>query len=400
MEVPKLIQCPHCGAPHYYIYFNDGKKRTQLKCKVCKHTFQIKKRFRKSKKDFELYCPYCGNKLYKWKIKNKLTIYKCGNKKCDFRQAKLKSLSPAEKMMQKLTPTHFKLNYQYREYHFSEDDLKHSVPKSISKTRVNLSKIHSSNNMLGLILSLHISFALSARKTALLMNQIFGAKISGQTVLNYAEAAAPYCHKFNMDNKGSIDKILAGDETYIKVKGKHHYIWFFISTKKRKIVSYHVSDSRKTKPAIIAMLEAIRTAKKTQTITIVTDGNPSYIAGMHFINNEFKEKSKRNGNETKIDKLKHIKVIGLKNLDETSTKYRSFKQIIERLNRTYKQNAKAAAGFNSFNGAVSLTTLFVTHYNFLRPHSSLNYNVPIAFPALNDCRTIQEKRLKILSLAA
>jgi len=303
-------------------------------------------------------------------------------------------------MIQKMTPSHFKLNYQYREYHFTEDDLKHSVPKALNDTRVNLSKIHSSNNMLGLILSLHISFAINAKKTALLMNQIFGAKISGQTVRNYAEAAAPYCHKFNMDNKGPIDNILAGDETYIKVMGKHHYIWFFISPKKRKIVAYHVSDSRETGPAITAMLEAIRTAKKDQIITIVTDGNPSYIAGMHFINNYFKEKNKKNGEKNETDKLKHIKVIGLKNLDETSTKYRVFKQIIERLNRTYKQNAKAAAGFHSFNGAVSLTTLFVTHYNFLRPHSTLSYNTPIPLPVLNDCRTLQEKWLKILSLAA
>ena len=41
---------------------------------------------------------------------------------------------------------------------------------------------------------------------------------------------------------------------------------------------------------------------------------------------------------------------------------------MERLNRTYKYHIRPAHGFNCDNGAVALTTLFVTHYNFLRPH--------------------------------
>ncbi len=389
-----MIICTHCGAPHIYIYFNDGKKRTQLKCKVCKSTFQIQKRYRKSKKDFDLNCPYCGYKLYEWKVKDKLTIYKCGNKKCDLRQSRLKSLSPAERMMQKLTPTHFKLNYQYREYHLTEEDLKHSEPEY--DTKVNLSKIYSSSKMLGLILSLHVSFSLSSRKTALFINQMYGEPISGQTVLNYAKAAAPYCHKFNMENKGSINNLIAGDETYIKVKGKHHYIWFFISIKTRQIIAYHVSDSRDTEPAITAMLEAIRTARKDQRITMVVDGNPSYGAGRHYINNEHETHK----NKKEEYKLKLINVIGLKNQDAVSTKYRAFKQIIERLNRTYKQHSRVAAGFNTFNGAVSHTALFVTHYNFLRPHNKLSFNVPAPLPILKNCRTLPERWLKIISLAA
>ncbi len=296
--------------------------------------------------------------------------------------------------MQKLTPTHFKLNYQYREYHFIEEDLIHSHPKPPNKSRVNLSRIHSSDNLLGLILTMHISFSMSARKTALFLRLVFGVKISGQTVLNYAEAASYYCHKFNMNNKGPIDDISAGDETYIKIKGIHHYVWFFVSSKSRKITAYHVDNSRKTLPATTAMLEAIRTAKEDQTITLITDGNPSYPAGLHFINNEHDVYKK------KLNKIKHIKVIGLQNLDKDSENNRKFKQIIERLNRTYKQNAKAAAGFNTINGAIALTTLFVTHYNFLRPHMALDYNTPVSLHRLNKCQTIQEKWLKILSLAA
>jgi len=61
---------------------------------------------------------------------------------------------------------------------------------------------------------------------------------------------------------------------------------------------------------------------------------------------------------------------------------------------------KPSHGFNVVNGAVAFTTLFVTHYNFLRPHMSLNYKTPIQLPELQDISTIQGKWAKILSLAA
>ncbi|WP_460178043.1 integrase core domain-containing protein [Thermodesulfovibrio hydrogeniphilus] len=72
---------------------------------------------------------------------------------------------------------------------------------------------------------------------------------------------------------------------------------------------------------------------------------------------------------------------------------------MERLNRTFKSHIKPAHGFNSLNGAAALVTLFVTHYNFLRPHMSLNYKPPIQLPELDSISTIQGKWIKILSMA-
>jgi putative transposase len=86
-----------------------------------------------------------------------------------------------------------------------------------------------------------------------------------------------------------------------------------------------------------------------------------------------------------------LQVIGLENLDAVSTEYRPFKQLIERLNRTYKYHVRSACGFATRNGAVALTTLFVTHYNFLRPHMALQYGVPIPLPELNSVATLQGK---------
>ena len=216
---------------------------------------------------------------------------------------------------------------------------------------------------------------------------MYNISISYQTVLNYIEAAAYYCHNFNLNNKGDIDNIQAGDETYIKVYGKNNYTFFFISPKKKTITSYHVDNNRGVLPATIAMLEAKRTTSASQQITYITDGNPSYIAGLHYLN--LNEKNN----------ITHHKVIGLKNLDIQSETYREFKQIIERLNGTYKYHIRAGRGFKSMNGAVALTTLFVTYYNFLRPHSSLNYSTPVKIPELSSVETIQSKWYRILSMA-
>ena len=191
-----------------------------------------------------------------------------------------------------------------------------------------------------------------------------------------------------MKYKGCIDDISAGDEAYIKVMGKQQYVFFFLSSQNLKITAYHVANSRETLPAVIAMNEAIRTANPEQSIILVTDGNPSYPAGIHFLNAQ-REKN-----------LTHRKVIGLQNLDSESEAYRVFKQLIERLNRTFKHHVKPSHGFNSMNGAVALVTLFVTHYNFLRPHMSLQWQVPIPLKELEGISTIQGRWAKILSLAA
>jgi transposase-like protein len=384
--VPAQITCHLCGAPHIYIYYNDGRKRSQLMCKVCGHLFQLERRFRKHDQA-RYFCPYCNYALYTWKQRKEVTIYKCPNDKCQHRLQAEAKLNSAERLVQKTLSSQFKLCYQYREYHYKPGELNHSAP---AKPDIDLNRIHNSADILGLILTFYVSFAMPARKTSQILKSVFNVKVSYQTVLNYAAAAAFHCHSVNLKHKGDIDDISAGDETYIKVMGQHNYVFFFISSGNLKITAYHLADSRDTQPAITAMQEAIRTARPDQPITLITDGNPSYPAGIHFINST----------PDITPQIQHHKVIGLQNLDSESKEFRPYKQLIERLNRTYKYHVKPACGFAATNGAIALTTLFVTHYNFLRPHMSLGYKTPIHLPQLDNISTIQGKWTKILSIAA
>ena len=66
-------------------------------------------------------------------------------------------------------------------------------------------------------------------------------------------------------------------------------------------------------------------------------------------------------------------VIGLTNDDEVSKKFRPYKQMIERLNRTYKASYRPTNGFDNYDGANYNLSLWVAYYNFLRPHKHTNY---------------------------
>jgi len=357
----------------------------QLKCKVCNQTFQISKPLRQKKTKY--YCPYCDHALYTWKQTNRSTIYKCGNDECSYRKEAYKKLNASEKFRFKINSNHFKINYQSREYHLTPDQYQHSAPLPPEKTNVDIQRIHKSDNILGLILAFYISFALSARQTAFVLREVFGVNVSYQTVLNYAQSAAYYAHQFNFKQKGSIDDVSVGDETYIKIEGRTNYVWFALSSKKHSITAYHLSDKRDTVSAIATINEAIRTARPGQELTYITDGLGSYIEAIQFLNKNQQQ-----------NKISHVQVIGLENKDEVSEEYRPFKQMIERFNRTYKHHCKASAGFNCNNGAMALTTLFVTYFNFLRPHMALRYQTPIHIEQLETIRTIQGKWIALLSM--
>jgi transposase-like protein len=380
--VPAHTKCPHCSAPLQYLYLNNGRENSQILCKVCNNLSSLNTRQLKTK----YWCPHCGYALYRWKDSEMVTKYKCDNDRCPAYLKALEKLNPKERKLQKERPSQFKLRYQFQEYHFTRKEIMPSMP---DPPKVDLARVFNPDNIVGLALTFHVSFGLAARKTALIMKQVFNHDISYQTVLNYAEAAAYYCHDFNQRYKGDIDDTSVGDETYIKIQGDHAYTFLALSPKPHKISAYEVSWFRDVLPATRTINEAVRTAGKDQQITFISDGNPAYPAAIHFLNLESKEG----------EKIMHKKVIGLQNLDDESETFRPFKQLIERLNRTYKYHTRSASGFKNRNGAMVLTILFVTHYNFLRPHWALQGKVPIPLDELKGIPTIQAKWCKILDIA-
>jgi len=281
----------------------------------------------------------------------------------------------------------FKLCYQYREYHFKPADVQTAKPTASS---VDLNRIHKHLSTVGLVLGYSVSFGMSSRMTMQVLRRIHQITISHQTVLNYVQAAAVLADNFTAKHLGPLtDTQMAGDETYIRVAGEWNYTWFAIVGQTRAIRAYHVSDQRDTLAATATLAMAMKDADPSDSpIEIIADGNPSYDAAVHVINAD------KNGVP-----LARRTVIGLANEDDESELYRPLKQLVERLNRTYKFHTRARSGFKNQQGAIALTSLFVAYYNFLRPHGYLKGNPPIPIAELQHPATLQGQWLKLLQMA-
>lgn len=159
---------------------------------------------------------------------------------------------------------------------------------------------------------------------------------------------------------------LSADETYIKVRGSKAYIWFIMDAASRSIIGYRVSDNRSVGPCILAMRMAFRHFKELpKNFKFIADGYSAYpLAAMEFARN-FKD----------AFNFKITQVIGLTNDDEVSKEFRPYKQMIERLNRTYKTSYRQTNGFGNYDGANYDLALWVAYYNFLRPHKHTDYQV-------------------------
>ena len=237
-----------------------------------------------------------------------------------------------------------------------------TLPKNASSLK--FSKFDS--HVMSLCLTLHVNLSLSLRKTSQALKDLYNISISHQQIANYCKTAAicvkPFVDHYNY-NPGTI---LTADETYIKIRGIKGYIWFIMDAASRSILGYQVSDNRSVGPCILAMRMAFKHFKELpKNFKFIADGYSAYpLAAQQFF--------LKFGDKFKFD---ITRVIGLTNNDAVSKEFCPFKQMIERLNRTYKASYRPTNGFDSIDGANYDLALWVAYYNFLRPHKHNHYKV-------------------------
>lgn len=381
-KVSNTITCPYCGAPHIYLYDNNGGKG-QFLCKVCSQTFNYQIIYSKA---IKRKCPYCDHTLAKVKERKEFDIYKCKNDDCAYYKVNLSLMSQDDKKRFEKAPFLFKVRYIYREFKYdfkplSNENLETNLPA------VDISKIHCSSHTLGLILTYYVNYGLSSRKTAAIMMDIHQLKISHQTVLNYADAVSSLIKPFVDDYPYELSNSYCGDETYLKVKGKWQYLFFFFDSVKKIILSYRLSPHRDTLSAIKALDDVLAKIKTLpDDLAFIVDGNPIYLLAQHYF--------AQHGIHFDIHQ-----VIGLTNEDPISTEYRPLKEIVERLNRTFKRSYKTTTGFKSSAGSIAFINLFVAYFNFLRPHSALEEKVPVLIPELDSQPHMPARWGKLIELA-
>ena len=350
--------CPRCGAPKIFLYKNNGAKG-QMLCKVCDTKFAPNENKFSSAK---LRCPHCSNALVPKKNRKHFIIHKCVNPKCSYYLHNLKKVDK-EHLEKDYGKNKYKLHYIYREFtvDFFRMDL-NSLPKNSSSLKFSKHNAH----VMSLCLTLHVNLGLSLRKTAQALKDLYNIQISHQQVANYARTAAIVIKPFVDNYDYNTGNTFTADETYIKVRGIKGYIWFIMDVVSRSIIGYQVSDNRGVGPCILAMRMAFRHLKELpKRFKFIADGYSAYpLAAQQFFH-EF-------GDKFKFD---ITQVIGLTNDDEVSKEFRPYKQMIERLNRTFKTSYRVSCGYDNYEGANYNVALWVAYYNFLRPHKHNRYQV-------------------------
>lgn len=358
-SIPEDCSCPRCKAPSIYLYRNNGKKG-QLLCKICQGVFSPNENG--FSKEYTLKCPHCGHSLSHKKDRKHFVIHKCVNPKCPFYLHNLKKVDKKD-LDESYGKNKYKLHYIYREFQIDFFRMSlDSLPKNASSLRFRRHDAH----VMSLCLTMHINLGLSLRKTSQALKDLYNIQISHQQVANYCKTAAVCIKPFVDHYDYKPQNLFTADETYIKIRGIKTYIWFIMDAASRSILGYQVSDNRGVGPCILAMRMAFRCFKELpEKFRFIADGYSAYpLAAQQFFR-EFGDKFK----------FEITQVIGLTNEDAVSKEFRPYKQMIERLNRTYKQSYRPTNGFDGIDGANYNLALWVAYYNFLRPHKETGYKV-------------------------
>lgn len=364
--ISKDCTCPICSAPVDYLYRNNGGAG-QLLCKVCSNTFPEKPQITSSA--LLLRCPHCSHALVQKKHRKHFIIHKCVNPKCPYYLRNLKKVDKDD-LSEDYGKNKYKLHYIYREFmiDFFKFDIT-TLPKNASS--LNFSKHNA--EIMSLCLTYKVNLGLSLRKTAQALKDIHGISISHQMVANYCKTAALCVKPFVDTYPYEKGEVFTADETYIKVRGVKGFIWFVMDVASRAIIGYQLSDNRGVGPCIMAMRMAFQRVKEIpEHFRFIADAYSAYpLAAQQFF--------RQYGDRFKFD---ITQVVGLTNDDAVSTEFRPYKQMIERLNRTYKASYRPTNGFDNYNGASYDLALWVAYYNFLRPHQIHQYKRPLVEDAM------------------
>lgn len=145
------------------------------------------------------------------------------------------------------------------------------------------------------------------------------------------------------------------DETVLKLKekgGSKAWFWDLIDSKSRFLLASHISETRGTKDAQALMERAAARANKTPKV-VITDKLASYLDGVEMAY----------GADTK-----HIPSKSLTSTPGT--------QLIERFHNQLKDRTKVLRSFMRKGTARVATDGWLVHYNFFRPHTSLDGKTP------------------------
>lgn len=176
--------------------------------------------------------------------------------------------------------------------------------------------------------------------------------ISDVTVLNWVNRFTDLVVDESNKHVPNVGSVWVADETVIDVDGKNIWLWDIIDTKTRFLIATHMSYTRTSKDAEQLMRQAYERTGKIPRI-IYTDKLRAYLDGIESVF----------GADTTHKQGAPFDV-------ENNTNH------IERFHGTLKSRTKVMRGLRTMESARKYLDGWLVHYNFFRPHMSLNDLTP------------------------
>lgn len=167
-------------------------------------------------------------------------------------------------------------------------------------------------------------------------------------IMSYTEKAINILGKL----RPKVSDTWVVDETVVRVGGDNWWFWDIIDEDTRFLLASHLSLSRTTRDASALMEKAGRRANKAPKV-IISDKLYAYLDGIEIVF----------GADTE-----HIQSKGMTADINTN--------LIERFHGTIKDRTKVIRGFKTIPTALIILDGFLIHYDFFRPHMTLNNKTP------------------------
>ena len=198
---------------------------------------------------------------------------------------------------------------------------------------------------------------LSLRKTQRNLKQIFGEKVSQVTILNWIKKYSKVVKEFVMTLTPQLSGLWHEDETVLKCEGRNIWFWEMIDEDTRFLVASHISGTR-TLEDTIAIFKKGYEQSKVRPRAVFVDGSHVYHRAFNKVFWTMR----------KATRPELVRRVGIRT--------RETNNIVERLHGTLKDRTKPMRGLKAFESTKSILEGYTIHYNYVRPHQSLNGQTP------------------------
>ena len=184
------------------------------------------------------------------------------------------------------------------------------------------------------------------------LQQMYHVRVSATTLYRWVVRYSQKASKIASEVKLGKGKEWVVDETTVKVGRENLWFWDIIDSDSRFLIASHLSTGRTTRDAEAVMKKAQEKVEKPPDF-IISDKLAAYLDGIERVF----------GADTF-----HVQSQGFRGRINTN--------LIERFHGTLKGRTKVMRGLKKRDTAKTILDGFLIHYNFFRPHQTLQGRTP------------------------